>query len=384
MVPVRSILVLWTISAALSSGSAQTLISAGRIPANLKNFSLQPGDVRLRCEVIPFKPLLNFSFRFEAGYVVRVPMNQYSGPGHRWAFLTRITPAGREDSPVYLAGGARLPDVPSDPNKVVWQSGGAWLLGEGRYHVSWKLIDDSGRVCRKEWNVDARLGRGERQVKMAMAAGTVADISLRGAPRDRTPDDARPIRLTVFLHAAPISPRRTHMGARDRIMLLGTLSAVLERVPVHSIRLVVFTLDQQKELYRQDDFPPQSLGEVAQAIAGLQLDTIDYRVLQNRTGHLDMIADLVNQELKAPQPADVVLFLGPLARFTERVPSDELDKPSGPAPRFFYLQYRPFMGFQQAALDDSITRAVSALKGRTVIVRSPADLAKAIDQIEHP
>ena len=378
---VRQVLVISIMTAAgVWSGAAQSFVDAARLPDGLKNFEPQPGERRLRCEVLPFKPLLNYSFRFHAGYVVHVPMQQYSGPGHRWTFLTRIVPRSGEGAPVYLAGRVRLPNVP--PTKVVWESGGAWLLGEGRYHVSWKMVDDSGRVCRKEWNIDARLGRGERQVKMAIPPGTVADISMRGAPRVHTIDDARPIRLTVFLHAAPISPRRTHMGPRDRMMLLGTLSAVLERVPVRSMRLVVFNLDQQKELYRQDDFAPQSLGEVAQSLASLQLDTVDYRVLRNRNGHLDLIADLINHELTSPAQAEVVLFLGPMARFTEKLPAEVLEKPQGALPRFIYLQYRPFLLRQEATLGDSIHRAVSALKGRTVVVRSPGDLAKAIDQIE--
>jgi hypothetical protein len=364
-----------------AAASAQSLVDPARVPAGLLNFDRQPGEQRLRCEVLPFKPLLNFSFRFETGYLVRVPMEQYSGPGHGWAALARITPAGGAAKPVYLAGRVRLPSVPA--TKVVWETGGAWLLGEGRYHVAWKMVDDSGRVCRKEWDIHANLSHGERLVKMAMPPDTVADISLRGAPRIRTADDARPIRLTVFLHAAPISPRRTRMGPRDRIMLLGALSAVLERVPVRSIRLVAFNLEQQKELYRQSEFAPESLGDVAQSIASLQLGTVDVHVLQNRTGHLDLVADLVNQELKSASPADVVLFIGPMMRFTEKVPAEELEKPPSSAiPRFYYLQYRPFMVQMQPTLSDTIQRAVAALKGKTVIVRTPGDLAKAIELIE--
>jgi hypothetical protein len=378
---VRCVLRWCLIAATGLASSAQTLVDAARIPERLKNFEPEPGEKRLRCNVVPLKPMLNFGFRFEAGYVVRVPMEQYSGPGHAWAFLARITPAGGEKAPVYLVGRTRLPNVPQ--TKVVWEAGGAWLLGEGRYHVSWKLFDDSGRVCRKDWNIDARLGRGERRIRMAMAPGTVADISLRGAARHRNTDDAAPVRLTVFLHAAPISPRRTYMGPRDRIMLLGALSAVLERVPVRSIKLVAFNLEQQKELYRRDGFAPESLGEVAQSLAALQLDTVDYRILQRPTGHLDLLADLVNEELRSQTRAEVVLFLGPLARFTDKVPNRDLgSQREGPLPRFLYLQYRPLLRYPEAALGDSIQRAVSALKGRTVVVRSPGDLAKAIEMVE--
>ena len=166
------------------------------------------------------------------------------------------------------------------------------------------------------------------------------------------------------------------------MLLLGTLSSLLDRVPVRSMRLVVFNLDQQKELYRQEPFVPEAMGQVARSIGGLELGKVDYRVLRNRGGHLDLLADLVNGELDAKEPADVVLFLGPQARTVDQVPRDELERPQGAKPRFFYFQYRPFLMQQQATLTDSITSAVNRLKGRTLIIHTPGEFARAIDQIE--
>src|SRR5205814_2719 len=102
----------------------------------------------------------------------------------------------------------------------------------------WVLVDDQDRTCRKEWDLDVHLNRGERKVKVAIPALTVADLSgrgLRGAPP--MTDDAAPFRLTILLHAAPVSPRRMRLSARDRIMLLGTLSSLLGRLPTLSVRL---------------------------------------------------------------------------------------------------------------------------------------------------
>ncbi|HYW47335.1 MAG TPA: hypothetical protein VE959_30990 [Bryobacteraceae bacterium] len=363
-----------------SVAPAQTVMDPARLSPSLKSFDPGPHDLPLRCEVTPFRPMLSFNFHFQAGYAVRIPMNQFEGAGHGWATLVRITPKDGNGQPVYLGERMRLPNVP--PNKVEAEAGGVYLLGEGRYHVSWKLIDDSGRVCRKDWDVEAKLRHSEHAVKVALPPDTVTDLSLRGAPAaDRVKDDAAPIRLTVLLHAAPMSPRRTRMGARDRILLLGTLSALLERVPVRSVRVVVFSLEQQKELYRQDRFVPRQLERVARSMDALQLDLVDYRVLQNRTGHLDLLADMVNRELKEPEPSDVVLFLGPLARYSDKVPAEELEKPPAATPRFFYFQYRPFLQ-AQAELSDSIHRAVTKLKGKVMVIQTPGDLAKGIGQIE--
>ena len=373
---VRSVLMLALVAA---TAGAQTIVDPARLSRVARDFAPGEHEARLRCDVTPLHPALNFGFRFQAGYVVRVPMSQYSGPGHAWVFVTRITPEGGQ--PVYLAGRARLPSVP--PTRAELEAGGVYLLGEGRYRVAWKISDDSGRVCRKEWNIDASLRHSERNVKVALPPGAVTDFSLHGVARaEDLKDDAAPIRLTVLLHAAPISPRRTRVGARDRGLLLGALSSLLERVPVRSVRLVVFNLDQQRELYRQEGFTLQSFGRMAQSFDTLQLDLVDYRVLQKRSGHLDLLADLVNGELKAREPSDVVLFLGPLARFTEKVPSQELETPQGSPPRFYYLQCRQFFGMAPAALPDSISRAVARMKGKTIIINSPGDLAKGIDQIE--
>src|SRR5215470_17869216 len=183
-------------------------------------------------------------------------------------------------------------------------------MGEGRYQAAFVLYDDSGRVCRKNWGIEAKRGYHDRNVKVAMEPNTVTSFTRVRRNDERNKDDAPPFRLTILMHAAPMSPRRQRLGARDAVMLLGTLSSLLERLPARDVRLVVFNLEQQKEIFRQDDFHIAQMEQVAQAIDGLQLGTLDYHILQNHKGHVDLLADLVNQELTAPSPADVVLFLG--------------------------------------------------------------------------
>ena len=334
----------------------------------------------MRCEVTPIKPSLNFGFRFQAGYVVHVPMNQYSGAGHGWAMVTRITPEGGGQQPVYLGSRVGLPPIPK--TKIELEVGGGYLLGEGRYDVNWTLLDDAGRVCRGSWRVDARLGRRERQVKLAMPRDTVADFTLRGRPGSkRGADDAAPIRLTVLLNAAPLSPLRTRLRASDRVTLLGLLSSLLERVPARSVRLVIFNLDQQKTLLRQDAFAPNALARVAQSLNGLELGRVDYHVLQNPHGHVDLLAGLMNQELRAETPSDVVVILGPETRYVDRVPPAALEEPHGAAPQFFNLQFKPYIR-AGPSLPDSISLATAKAKGKTIVIRTPADFARAIEQIE--
>jgi hypothetical protein len=364
-----------------STGAAQVIVDPARVGSMVKALERQADERPLRCEVTPIKPSLNFGFRFQAGYVVHVPMNQYSGAGHGWAMLTRVTPEGGGQQPVYLGSRVGLPTIPK--TKVDIEVGGGYLLGEGRYDVDWALLDDTGRVCRSSWRVDARLGRHERQVNVAMPRDTVADFTLRGrSGRKRGADDAAPIRLTVLLDAAPLVPFRTRLRASDRVILLGLLSSLLERVPVRFVRLVIFNLDQQKTLLRQDAFAPNALGRVAQSLNGAELGRVDYHVLQNPHGHVDFLAGLINQELRAETPSDVVVFLGPETRYGDKVPQAALEEPRGAVPQFFNLQFKAYTR-AAPSLPDSISRATAKAKGKTIVIRTPADFAKAIEQIEH-
>ncbi len=363
------------------AAQAQNLVDSSRLPPAFRTFDPQPDEKKLDCSVREIKPSLNFSFRFQAGWVLTVPAKQYTGPRHRWMVITRVTPDG--GTPVYLASGLRLPGVTQ--NNARMEVSGSYLLGEGKYRVQLKLVDDSGRVCRARWNAEARLSRSESKVRVALPEGTVADLSRRSPPGGAERDDVAPFRLTVLFHAAPISQRRIpRMSPRDRVTMMGLLSSLLERLPTSSVRMVVFNLEHQAELLRLTEVGPGGLGRVGQALNELELGTVDFQTLVNRKGHVDLLAELINREVSEPEQSDVVLFLGPPARFSDKVPEEALDKPKTAAagPGFFYFQYRPPFR-REAFFGDSIGSAISRLGGRLKVIRTPGDLAKAIGDVEH-
>jgi hypothetical protein len=156
---------------------------------------------------------------------------------------------------------------------------------------------------------------------------------------------------------------------------------LLERLPTVSVRMVAFNLDQQKEIYRNNDFTSDSIQQVWHALNRLELNLVDYHTLLNRHGSIDLLADLVSREIHSEQPADAVLVLGPVARSIDRPERGALEKPTGNAPRFFFFQYKPMMR-QTAALPDTLTLTVNSLKGKVMTIRTPAEFAKAIDQLE--
>jgi hypothetical protein len=415
----------------LPAAAAQMVIEPARVPRSA-------GVGSLACQAAPIKPALTFGLRLQAGYTFRIPLSQFSGPGHSLTVLTTIAPEG-EAPPVYLVDRLRLATVPQ--TDAVVEAGGSYFLGEGRYQVDWLLLDETGRSCRKRWEVDAELGRADRDLKLAMAPHAVTDISLGAAGVHH----GGSLRLTILLDAAPIPPARdvtpftgggaglrggggrggggrgmrptvdrmppvttdaprtpSLLHAGDRMLLLGALSAMLEQLPAASVRLVVFNLEQQKELYRADDFGMESLHEVSRTMNQLQLGTIDVHTLQNRTGHLDLLAGLINAELHAPTPADTVVFLGPRERFHDRIPDELLDERHGAPPRFFFLAYQrpaPIRPHEDVSderslrrsadiveapskdFPDSVSLAVGKLKGKTIVIETPRQFSKAIHTV---
>jgi hypothetical protein len=354
----------------------QTLLDPSKVPAAEKTFASLEKDKPLSCHVQPISAHLSYSFRMQAGYVVSVPMKQYRGPNHALAILSKVTPEGHE--PSYFASGVRLPDLPKNKNEM--ELGGTYLVGEGRYTVDWVLFDDADRTCRKSWRFEAKLNPAERSLKIGIPPETVRELSFRRwSVGGKSLDDVRPIRrLTVFLHAAPLIPRSTRFRPQDRGILLSSLASLLETLPARFIRLVVFNLDQQKELFREDVLTPAAYNQAVGSLNNLQLQLVDYRVLQNRRGHISLLTDLVNKELQAKEQSDAVIFLGPTARYFDKVP--EFDLPAT-APRFFYLQYKPV--FRSGGdFPDSIEFAVKKVHGKAMLIHTPDELAKAIKQIE--
>ena len=356
---------------------AQNIVDPGKLKMVLPKFE-EDGASTLRCQVTPLKPALNYGFRFQAGYLVTIPMQQFTGANHGWSIITRVTPKSGERQPVYLMASSTLPDVPK--TKVELQLGGGYLLGDGKYDVRWMLIDDVGRVCRKTWQIDAHLTHAEQKVKLAMPAETVWELGLRGRRRPPAGDDAPAARMTVLLNTAPLFPRRTRMRGSDMMTLMSTLTTLLERVPARFVRVVMFNLDQQKELYRKENFRLRDMSDVAQAMNGIELGTVDLQVLQNRRGHVDLLADLVNREVEAQPASDLVVFLGPMARHFERMPQSVLEHPAERAPQFYYFQISPYPR-TQAMPGDTIKSAVGRLGGKTIQIHSPGEFAKAIERL---
>lgn len=294
---------------------------------------------QLPCEVTPRKPHFIFSLRMQAGYVVHVPLADPRVQGQKWIALTRVSSKERNGNPAYLSDVVELPRGGNSQHEATIE--GSYWLGEGRYSVEFLMFDDSGDVCRKEWEVDARLNSGVRNVKPILPPGGVAGNSVSELP---VPVAKSVGRLTILLHAASLLQKQSSLRDLDKAMLLDAMVALMEEMPARPVRLVLFNLEQQRELSRREGFTLDDLPEIARELDAVQPSTVDYSVLRNPVGPLDLIRNLVNQEIPAPEPSSAVVFVGPRSIYKDK-PSPPFGPPPEGSPKLFYLLWeRPPAG----------------------------------------
>jgi hypothetical protein len=378
---IRAALLLLLSLLCAATGFAQVPLEsadAAKINQILNNLAARD---TLKCAIHDWKPFLDFSFRFDAGYFVRCPFEEFGGQEFRLAAYTRVTPRG--GAPVILAD---LLNVPAVPPEVMAKTNlkrlhaeldmsGGFAIGEGEYQVEVFVTDSHHRICRKRWSIKAERNRSQAEIAVALEANTVSHIW--PDPWDgKLADKGTGYRVTVLLDAVPMNPRESKLHVWDRAFLMQSLRSVLQHLPCESVRLVAFNVDQQKELYRQEHFDTEGFRELSRMLRKTELGTVSYKALQRGPEGVAFLADLARRELSDAQPADVVIFLGPTVRMSQQVAHSF---PRGTHnPHFFYFEYFPFIG---ANFPDAIQHLTTRLQGTTYQIHSPADFGKAMQKM---
>lgn len=387
----------------------QSLVEPELIPAERRLFEGASTGGQLRCDINPVRPALTFGFRFQAGYAASVPLAQIRGSGHTLTVHTRVTPEGRE--PVYLTKTEALPEVPETKVDVV--TGGAFVLGEGTYGLEVLLEDDLHRNCRGSWQLQARRWGSERQLKQTTPPGAVEEISESGPLAADAKPGPRIGRLTILVHAAPLSPNLSALQPDDIQRLEDSMAWLLRELPAQSVRLIAFNLDQRAIIFRKDGFTVDQTGGLTAALRELELGLVDYRTLRDRPLPMDLLLGLVQAELQDPKPAGAMIVLGPRTRMRDDVRTDALGKRPAAIPPIFDLPFEvdrrtlPVHGLNSRVgtrdgmqrpgapmpvdpnppqtfmtPQDTIERLVGRLKGQTIPIHNPHDLADAIQHMD--
>jgi hypothetical protein len=184
------------------------------------------------------------------------------------------------------------------------------------------------------------------------------------------------VRLTILLHVAPINPYSPKLHAWDRGFLLQSLASLLKQLPCQSVRVIAFNLDQQQELFHEEKFDGDGYNRLVARLHKLEFGTVSYQALQRDTWR-QWLVRLANEQTRAKDPSDLVVFLGPTSHFLEKVPSQARDNPDSP-PRFFYFEYYPWAGVDFSDSIDSLTRG---MHGTVYKINSADQLGQAIQKM---
>jgi hypothetical protein len=145
--------------------------------------------------------------------------------------------------------------------------------------------------------------------------------------------------------------------------------------------LICFSLDQQTEIFSDEDFHLDSLNRVRDSLKELSFAIVDAKITPQ--GRVAMLARLINEEIRVTPP-DAVIFFGPQERFQDAIPEEDLAPHSG-HPQFVYLRpsgYSPHFGNR----DGSIANAMKSLGGKTIdfandFLHRQTDLSHMVDRI---
>jgi hypothetical protein len=331
----------------------------------------------LHCNSRSFGPFIDFGFRFQWGYVLGCDVRQFGGLDGTINVLLRVR--GEDGKETILGDLLGFRGFPKDAKVVPdlkkihadYQFSGVLAAGAGVYSVQLLAYDNKGRIFRSHWKVKASPHGKENQLDFAVAPNTVVPLRPAPIPEKTSASESTPI--TVLLNAAPIFPWARKLRAWDRAFLLDSLSTVLRQLPYSSVRVVAFNLEQQQEIFRQNDFRQADMGKLSKALQELELGTIAYSVLERRMGWADLLLGLLRDEVQTKPSSKAVVFLGPMLRMEEKIPREALASLSEDPPPVFCVAYYPRMG---ADFPDSLQHLTSALKGKVFRIHSPEDLAQ--------
>lgn len=374
---------------------AQVAVEPSEISSVKQVFDSQEKTNALNCFVEPWGPSLDFQFRYQAGYQAAVNMKQLR-PGEEITSYLRITPRG--GATVFLEHSISIPMMPQDQARTFQSQNfrrfqltgsGRFSLGEGKYLVELIMLDEQGQSCYQRWKVQTAK-YPDHSVPLALAPRTVSPV--RPAAWDGKLR-SNGVRLSVLLDAAPVSPFAARLHAADRAFSLEALAALLKEMPCQSVQIVAFNLDQQRDIYRDENFDADGFGKLAVALQTMELSTVPIDALK-RGNNVEYLRKLVREQVETGQ-FDAVVFLGPNQQMIYDNPQAQ-NMELTPT-RFFYLEGYgsasvavgpPPLGagrfapmFQAAPFPDSIEYLTKELHGSVFHIATAKDLALAIPKM---
>jgi hypothetical protein len=366
----------------------QTLIPGSGLGGSVNIFNtdaavLESQDLRkdIPCVLTPVKPTLGFDLKFHAGYDVSIPIKEFAGSDNVLTMIFRVSPEDRRDAPVYMSQRLNVPFIDDDAKGEAYLQG-SFEVGEGRYHVDWLMRDRTERVCSWHGDIEASLPPKDKQIALEIQPGTVA-------PSDHEPFKFEPLaeralgggrlKVKVMVNFAPQAAGSATLQPLDTNALITILRNIAREPRIGRYSIVAFNLQEQRVIYRQDNSSQIDFPALGKALRSLNLGTVDVKRLSQKRGAATFLANLITDEMNAPEHPDAVIFAGPKAIIDDSVPQESLKKVGDLEYPVFYMNFN--LNPQASPWRDAIGSAVKYFKGFEYTISRPRDLWYAWGEI---
>ncbi len=340
--------------------------------ASFEQYRLDRSAGRLACAVRRFPPVIDFGLRVWSGFNIAVPARQLlMDQGDRGAVTFRVTPTRAPQSRKYFWQRFEIPPAKPGgppPGKLELTLGGGFLIGRGDYQVDLMLIDSRGQRCIDSWKAGHRI----QDPGVLTRPDTVEPLDTETWPGFSAEGTGR---VTIFIHAAPVWPRRyvSKLSSWDRQILMSSLISLLRNTRYQSACLVVFDLERRRVLFRDPDFGRPSLRRLGRQLAAVDLGTISMETIQSGPSPDAFIQEMLRTEVKDPKRSDSFVFLGTTWRAGPKLQPLPADLRESMAKTWFFALRHPTV-----IDEDSVSSLVKQVRGRTFSIYRPPDLAAAI------
>lgn len=327
---------------------------------------------KLACEVRHYAPVIDFGLRVWSGFNASVPARQLRmNTGDQGVVAFRVTPKRVPQSRRYFWQRFDVPPQPPGgppPEKMELTLSGGFLIGRGDYKVDLIVMDSRGRQCRRSWSV----GHSSKDSTILTPPNTVEPLDTENWP-GFAPDGTG--RATIFIHAAPVRPRRyvSKLSSWDRQILMSSLNSLLRNTSFQSACVVVFDLERRRVLFRDPNFGKPSLRRLGRQLARVDLSSISMETLQSGPSPDSFMQEMLRTELKEPKRSDSFVFLGTTWRAGPKLQPLPADLRESMAKTWFLALRHPAVHDE-----DSVSSLVKQVRGKTFNVYGPPDLASAI------
>jgi hypothetical protein len=260
---------------------------------------------------------------------------------------------------------------------------GAFTVGEGKYHVDWLMRDRAERMCSFHWDSEANLPPKDKQMTLDIAAGAVQALDMemfKQEPPVQREQKQAPLTVKVMMNFAPQDANGSALQPLDTRALLSIVRSIAREPRISKFSVVVYNMQQQKVVYRQDEVSQIDFPALGQAVKALRLGTVDLKHLVQKHSDTEFLTQLMTSEIKDPKDGlDALIFAGPKVMLDDGVSAETLKQLADVKYPVFYMNYNA--NPQANPWRDAIGNAVRVLKGAEYTISRPRDLFFAWTEI---